>query len=91
LKQALPFAAKRVPEEPPRLTLQQHASLTVDIALAPERAMESLGRYGLTVPEKVALDALYRERLAADPAARAAWHEAYRFYHAWLTSRRPGA
>ena len=44
--------------------------MTVEIAVAPERAMAVLARYGLTVDGKRALDAYYRERVQGAPRCR---------------------
>ena len=55
-KEALPFSAVA----PPVLTLEQHASMTVDIAAAPEHALEVLARYRLTLDAKRAVDEYYR-------------------------------
>ncbi len=58
--------------------------MTVEIAVAPERAMAVLARYGLTVDGKRALDAYYRERVTGSAEVQAAWNRAYQAYHAWL-------
>ncbi len=75
-KEALPFSAVA----PPALTLEQHASMTVDIAAAPERALEVLARYRLTLDAKRAVDEHYRAMMAADPAVNDAWHRACQTY-----------
>ena len=66
------------PTAAPRLTLEQHATMTAEIAVAPERAMAVLARYELTPEAKRAMDEHYRAVVAADPGAREAWHQAYR-------------
>ncbi len=71
-----------------RLTLEQHASLTCDIADAPHQALDTLARYGLTPADKVAADAHYRDRFAREPAAKAAWESACQTYRAYLATRR---
>lgn len=65
---------------PPALTLEQHASMTVDIAAAPERALEVLTRYRLTLEAKRAVDEYYRAVMAADPGVKDAWHRACQAY-----------
>ena len=75
-KEALPFLASAAPA----LTLEQHASMTVDIAAAPERALEVLARYRLTLDAKRAVDEHYRAMMAADPEVNDAWHRACQTY-----------
>jgi hypothetical protein len=65
---------------PPALTLEQHASMTVDIAVAPEHALEVLTRYRLTPEAKRAVDEYYRAMMAADPEVKDAWHRACQTY-----------
>ena len=67
---------------PPALTLEQHASMTVDIAAAPEHALEVLARYRLTPDAKRAVDEYYRALMAADPGVKDAWHRACQTYRA---------
>jgi hypothetical protein len=76
----------------PPLSLEQHASLTVEIALAPERALSTIARYGLTPEAKRAVDEHYRAVVAANPGMREAWNRAYRTYYEWLVQAkaRPG-
>jgi hypothetical protein len=89
----LPTAAdENAPPPPPpraaqRLTLEQYASLCVEIALAPAREIEALARYRITPREKVLTDEYYRDRIAASPEVRAAWERSYQSYQAWLQSR----
>lgn len=71
--------------EQPKLTLEQHASLCVELALQPEHADRLLVRYGLTVEEKLTLDARYKAKLDATPSLRDAWNTAYLAYYAWVT------
>jgi hypothetical protein len=82
---ALPFAARAYA---PPLTLEQHASLAVELAAAPEKTAETLARYRLTPEARAELDAHYREKIAASAEARAAWERAYHSYHAWLAANR---
>jgi hypothetical protein len=88
----LPPPAPASPEaptvpEPPALTLQQHASLCCEIAQAPERALETLARYGITPDQKRAADQHYAERFAREPGTREAWDRAYQTYRTWLAGR----
>ena len=87
---AVPFLPRAKPKPgPPRLTLEQHASLTVELAAAPERLVEALRRYGLTPVQKRDADLHYQERFAADPVLREAWELACRTYREWLLAQ-PG-
>jgi hypothetical protein len=70
--------------EPPTLDLEQHASLTAEIAFAPERALATLAEYGLTPEAKRAADDHYRAKVAASPEVREAWNRTYREYYEWL-------
>src|SRR5207248_2610695 len=84
----LPFATPRSPadREPP-LTIEQYASLCVELARAPGNADEVLTRYGLDAASKKALDAAYEQRFADQPSLHAEWQRAYRAYEAWLRAR----
>jgi hypothetical protein len=81
-------AASPGADDAPALTLEQHASLCVELARHADRAGEILARYGLDAEGKVALDTHYRAVVAASPEQRAAWDKAYRTYDAWLASKR---
>jgi hypothetical protein len=83
VKPALPFANE---PKPPALalSLEQHASLSVEVALEPARALATLARYGLTPEAKRALDEHYRAEVAKSPAVREAWERAYRTYYDWV-------
>ncbi|TKC98170.1 hypothetical protein [Polyangium fumosum] len=71
------------------LTLEQHAALTLELALHPGQEAEVLARYSLTSEQKAQLDQEYRERVAASPEARAAWTTAYRAHYERLSRSRP--
>lgn len=72
----------------PPLTLEQHASLTVELAASPEAAAETLARYRLTPEARAELDAHYRRKVAASAETRAAWDGAYQSYFTWLAANR---
>jgi hypothetical protein len=72
----------------PPLTLEQHASLAVELAASPEAANETLGRYHLTPEARAELDAYYRQKMAASAETRAAWDRAYHSYFTWLAANR---
>jgi hypothetical protein len=74
----------------PPLTLEQHASLAVELGLAPDKTAETLARYHLTNETRAQLDAHYGAKIAASPETRAAWDRACQSYTTWLAaSRRP--
>lgn len=75
----------------PPLTLEQHASLAVELAASPEKTAETLARYRLTPEARAELDAHYREKITASADTRAAWERAYQSYHAWLAANRRSA
>lgn len=90
-----PRAKESEPSSPPSgqgipLTLEQHASLCVEIALHPERVAETLARYRLTPNTKDLVDAHYKTAALASPEVRAAWDRAYETYHAWLLTKERG-
>ncbi|WP_437580666.1 hypothetical protein [Sorangium sp. So ce887] len=68
---------------PVQFSLEQYASLTVDLALEPERAPETLRRYGLTPAQRTLVDATWTARLAQNPAERSAFEAACGSYRAW--------
>jgi hypothetical protein len=80
---ALPFSKGSAAPAAPRYSLEQYASLVVEIADAPARVAETLVRYGLSVAAKEGLDAEWRARLA-DEGQRAAFDRACAAYRAWL-------
>jgi hypothetical protein len=70
------------------LSLEQHASLSVEIAQNPSREADALSRYRITSERKAELDALWRTRFSADPTIEAKWWQAYRLYADFLATRR---
>lgn len=92
---ANPSSAPRPPEaaapaHPPfvALTLQQYASLQVELSVVPQRAGETLARYGLTPAAKQHVDAEWHRAMTHNPALRAAWQRAYETYYAWFVRER---
>ncbi len=81
--------AQRTRPAAPSLTIEQYASLVVDLSMAPGRHTETLARYRLSPEEKAALDKHYQHRFACDPQSRAAFEHATRAYSAWLAQSRP--
>jgi len=80
----LPFAPAPAPV--PELTMEQHASLCAEIALAPGRLTDILQRYRIAPQARERLDRHYADLFASCPEARIAWEHAYRTYEEWLSS-----
>jgi hypothetical protein len=69
----------------PVLTVEQYASLCVDLELAPRSPADVLRRYGVTPEAKRTLDDGWSRVFAEQPARRAAFEHAKATYRAWLT------
>jgi hypothetical protein len=67
----------------PLLTLEQYASLTVELMLDSGHAQETLRRYHLTPSQRALLDSAWKEVLASNSNLRSAFDKACRTYHAW--------
>jgi hypothetical protein len=89
---ALPFpaaAAAAAPQPPvPELSLEQYASLCVELHLHPDRAAAIVARYHLSTEAAAAIDARWRARIGADASLGAAFAGAYASYRAWLLAQR---
>lgn len=68
----------------PQFTLEQYASLLVDVSMAPAQRLGILQRYGLDDASKALLDQSFQQRMHADPRLRAALDHAMATYRAWL-------
>ena len=93
---ALPFEPSRGAEpapgsanmgEPPALSLEQYASLVVDLAAEPAKRPEILGRYLMSEDQQRRVEASWQSRMAADSRVRAALDQACATYRAWLAQR----
>lgn len=92
-REALPFAgdpkapagAPR-PAEPPKLTMEQYASLHVDLQNPHADAAAVLRRYGLTPETKRTTDGWFSALFQRDPEKQASFHRACAAYKAWLAS-----
>ncbi|WP_437682418.1 hypothetical protein [Sorangium sp. So ce131] len=71
----------------PTLSLEQYASLCVELSLHPGRTDETLKRYRITEEQRARLDAYWQARIAGDPGVASAWKRAYVFYRDWLLKR----
>jgi hypothetical protein len=76
---------------PPSFSLEQYASLCVEIRRDPTRAGDVLRRYYLSTEQHRRLDAHWRPRLAEDAALRARWEQACATYDAWLQGAAPAS
>ena len=89
---ALPFAGNTVGAGIvpfPRLTLKEYTSLRADLAVRPERWVETLRTYHvLDEPARAALDEHWRKHFAAEPEARAAFEKDLAEFTAWLRTTR---
>jgi hypothetical protein len=88
---ALPFEPSRPAApapmnmgEPPALSLEQYASLCVDLAADPVKRPEILGRYRMSEDQQRRAEAYWQARMAADPAVWTALERACATYRAWL-------
>ncbi|WP_437305632.1 hypothetical protein [Sorangium sp. So ce388] len=59
------------------LSLEQHASMCAEIAVAPGKIVEILARYGLTEATRAQADEHWRARIAQEARAWEAWQRAY--------------
>lgn len=89
--QAMPFST-RTPATPPgeasSLTVEQYASLCVDLAGDHAHTAETLRRYHLSPEQKQAIDAEWHARFARDPSAWLAWDRACKTYQAWIAGQK---
>lgn len=73
---------------PGGFTVEQYASLCVEVQLYPARRAETLARYRITEGQKAEIDAAWGSRFQADPSARATYDQAVATYRAWLAAQR---
>ncbi|MCK6587634.1 MAG: hypothetical protein L6Q76_08630, partial [Polyangiaceae bacterium] len=72
-----------------QLTLEQHASLWVELTLRPDQEPAILARYHLKADQKDPIDRHWRARIAKDPALRDAWNRAFSQYRDWVLAQNP--
>ncbi|WP_437926490.1 hypothetical protein WMF37_47040 [Sorangium sp. So ce291] len=75
-----PGTARAVASQPVStavLSLEQHASMCAEIAVAPGKIVEILARYGLTEATRAHADEHWRARIAQEARAWEAWQRAY--------------
>lgn len=75
----------------PALSLEQYASLCVDLEADPGRRSETLRRYQIAEEHHASLEAHWQARMTAEPTLAAAFQSARAAYRAWLaqSSSRP--
>ncbi|WP_437763591.1 hypothetical protein WMF27_40265 [Sorangium sp. So ce281] len=85
----LPFPRAPAGAAPPAAvpSLQRHAAMCAEIAIAPDKAAEILARYGLTEATRAQADEHWRARIAAEAATGEAWRRAYMLHRDWLLGR----
>ena len=90
--QAMPFSTKTPAAAPPAetsaLTVEQYASLCVDLTANPAHAVETLRRYHLSPEQKCTIDAEWHARFAREPSAWLAWDRACKTYQAWIAGKK---
>ncbi len=84
--EGMPTRSEGRPTRDPELTLEQHASLHVELEMHPEDAAEILGRYGLTTAQHARIDMGWEAQIALNPKVAAAWRQAIEQYRAWVSS-----
>jgi hypothetical protein len=92
-KAAVPFGAAPPPAvaapRPPELTVQQYASLCAELAVYPARADAIRLKYRVADAQTMAaLEGVWRERFAKDPATRADWQKQAEQFQTWLRTQR---
>jgi glutathionylspermidine synthase len=90
----LPFAPSTPPAgapEPPGpagLTLEQYASLCVEIAFEPAKVDDTLLRYRIDAEQRRALDDHWQRRMMAAPSLWMRFDQAYAAYQKWYVATR---
>jgi len=74
-------------QTPPLLSLQQYASLYVELAEDPASEAVILSRYRLDEEQRRRVEAYWQERIKVDPEVRVAWDQACEAFRAWLQKR----
>ena len=89
-KAAVPAPVAAPVSNLPQLSVEQYASLYVELATLPGRPMEVLDRYRITEEQRRGLDASWTARMVADPALRRVWDAACDAYRGWLARSKGG-
>ncbi|MRG97479.1 hypothetical protein [Polyangium spumosum] len=88
------FVAPRGPTLPfqatPVLSLEQYASLHVELSMYPAKALSILSRYRLDEEQRRRVEAYWQERMQFDAEVQEAWKDACDTFRAWLEARRGG-
>lgn len=83
-----PLPAPSAEPPPGGLSLQQFASLCVELEVVPNEADEILRRYRITAEQRTVIDTDWQGRIAADPRVRTVFDQAYAAYKAWFVASR---
>jgi hypothetical protein len=90
---ALPFAPPAPPQGPaptiPALTLEQYASLCVELDAEQCNRLEILRKYRLSEEQTRKLQVHWRAKFVVEPKLKAQWQQACTAYEAWLLRARP--
>lgn len=90
---ALPFAPPAPPKGPvptiPALTLEQYASLCVELDAVQCDRPDILRKYRLNDEQARKLQAHWRAKFVVEPKLKAQWQQACAAYEAWLLRARP--
>jgi hypothetical protein len=84
----LPFKSAASPSSPTELSVEQYASLCVELAVESAKADEVLRRYRLTPDERKALDEHWRRQFATQATVWMAYDRAYAAYKKWFLASR---
>jgi hypothetical protein len=84
----LPFESAAPPSSSAELSVEQYASLCVELAVEPAKADEVLRRYRLTPDERKTLDEHWQRRFATQAAVWMAYDRAYAAYKKWFLASR---
>ncbi|MEO7331669.1 MAG: hypothetical protein ABI193_24050 [Minicystis sp.] len=74
----------------PALSIEQYASLHVELSAAPGRAAEVLTRYRLTETQRAAMERHFQGRFQRESGLRATFDQACATYRGWLRSQGRG-
>jgi len=80
----LPFRAS------PPLSLEQYASLCVELSMSPAQAPSILSRYRIDEEQRRRVEDYWREQMQSDAEVREAWNKACKTFRAWLEGQRGG-
>jgi hypothetical protein len=77
-------AGPLLPAGLPDLTIEQYASLRVELEMEPDRVPATLTRYGVPADGRDTLDAHWKARFKEDPVLHMTFARRYAEYIAWF-------